>query len=241
MKRSAFIISVVFLFTGFSAVAQQLEVMKDLIAKAQNAIDKQPFVRSDLEYNFYPTYTHKSASETFKGQFIKNGDTNYTKINETIFLTNIKTNTSLKLNKLEKIILLGENNIEQALTNLNLFESFMNLFKTHQVIDKGTYWQCVLATDVITKLPYGKVVIDIDKKDYNIRKQELFLLGQFPYKDTDGNTLMGNPRIEILLTNHSNLVSESEKTISQFSSYITYNKTTVQPVDSYKDFKIIQN
>ena len=240
-NRKIQLLIIIFLlcFQGLSFA--QTKTVDQILMETQNTMKANENMRFDMHYKWYNTYTEKSSSITYQGNLIKFDKIMYSKINNTFFISDTKSKTSIKCNEEEKALVVQHNtNTTESQSPIALLDTFIKFFKTKEVKDNGDQWICVLTTDVITQLPYGKVEIFINKETALIEKQILYFLSNVPYKNEDGEEKSGNPKMEITLSNFENKLSENEKSIAQIDYYIQKKGTKIIPTTAYKEFKISQ-
>nr|WP_321234632.1 hypothetical protein [uncultured Psychroserpens sp.] len=221
----------------------QSKTVTELLNEVQTKMSTNNEYSCLLNYKLYPTYDYKTTTESYKGSVIKNNENYFLKINETVFLTDANTQTSLKLNIAQKAISVAKNksNMTQDQSPLGMLDAMVKLFKNQDVKDNGTYWLCTLTSDVVTQLPYGKVEIFINKKDFRVTKQVLYFLARFPYKNAEGEKATGSPKLEITISDYRTSISKEQKGLTMLSNYIEIKNDNLNTIGSYKDFKIIKN
>jgi len=223
-----------------SSFAQE-KTVDEILTESQNTMQNFQNLSLDMKYNWYETYTAEKPSISYLGSLIKFEQTMYSKINNTFFITDSKLHMAIKCNEAEKAFIIT-NNMEASENQspLELLNMFIKQFKVKNVKDHGDQWMCTLTTDVITQLPYGKVEIYINKETALVEKQVLYFLSRVPYTDEKGEKKVGNPRMEITLSNYKTKLSEDEKIITKIASYIKKNGQEIVPTTAYKEFKISQ-
>jgi hypothetical protein len=219
----------------------QEKTVDEILTESQNTMQNFQNMSFDMNYNWYETYTTEKPSISYLGSLIKFEKTTYSKINKTFFITDSKLNMAIKCNETEKAFIVTSNTeASENQSPLELLNMFIKQFKVKEVKDHGDQWICTLTTDVITQLPYGKVEIYINKETALVEKQVLYFLSRVPYTDEKGEKKVGNPRMEITLSNYKTKLSEDEKIITKIASYINKNGKEIVPTTAYKEFKISQ-
>lgn len=229
-------------FISFSLYGTaQEKTVDEILKKTQEVMEKNTQLTCDLAYNWYDTYTIQTPSLTYEGVMIKQNDVVYSKIDQTFFLTDMKAQLAIKCNEAQKALLVTKANCDINQSPWELLESYMKGFKLKKVLDNGDHWICTLTTDVITQLPYGKIEIYINKQNALMTKQVLYFLSQVPYTNNDGEKKIGNPKLEIVLSNYKTVLNQEEKQTVQLTSYIQKKGKKITPAAAYKTFNIIQN
>ncbi|WP_146169714.1 hypothetical protein [Kordia periserrulae] len=229
-------------FISYSALGTaQEKTVNEVLKKTQEVMEKNNQLTCNLNYNWYDTYTTDKPSFNYEGVMIKQSDVVYSKINQTFFLTDQKAQLAIKCNEVQKALLVTKTNGDFSQSPWELLESYMKQFKVKKVTDKGDYWICTLTTDVITQLPYGKIEIYIDKQSSLMTKQVLYFLTQVPYTNDKEEKKIGNPKLEIVLSNYKTILNQEEKRTAKLTSYIHKKGKNITPTAAYKTFKIIHN
>ncbi|WP_046745010.1 hypothetical protein [Kordia zhangzhouensis] len=222
---------------GIAQEKTALEILKE----TQNIMKSSSDMSCDMSYNWYDTYADTNPSLSYKGRTIKHDKVVYTKINQTFFLIDQKTQLAIKCNETQKALLVTKVNDDYNQSPWELLESYIQQFKVKKVSDQGNHWVCTLTTDVITQLPYGKIEIYIDKQSSMMTKQVLYFLSQVPYTSADGEKKIGNPKLEVALSDFKTVLSQEEKRMTQLTSYIHKKGEKITPTIAYKAFRIIQD
>lgn len=220
----------------------QTSNMEVILEQSQHKLQSTKSLKWDMQYKVFPTYDSQKPSEVLQANTIKNSTSFYTEMGDVIFLINTDSKFYLELSELDKKILVEENSqtLKEHLPT-EMIKTLVSLFKEKKVTDQGDYWLCSLTSDVITQIPYAKVEILINKADYTIAKQTLYFLTEFPYVDSNGNDVLGTPKMEISFFNYSQILSDQEKNKTNLATYIQKQGQTIKPTESYKGFKLIQN
>lgn len=225
----------IFAFVSFSYGIAQVPQVDDLLNKSIKTYDKSVY-KLDLKYNLYGTHTSSDVIESYSGSYILDHKNSYLSINNTITINNGVQNKGVKIYKdEEKIETFSTSNIADV--NPIDISKFLKYFKDRTIEDMGNYYRCTLISGVITQLPFGKVVLEIDKESYHIKKQVLFFLNAVTYKDQNAQEKQGNPRLEVQLNNYKTQLSKSQKQLFNLSNY-TSNNTAVGEYKSYKVVKL---
>lgn len=208
-----------------------------VLNKVQEVYSKTNQYRFDVDYTSYGSYEDNEVLEHYKGKIYKSSNTFYSKTQNTIILSD--ANKSLKIYEDEKAIEVYDNSTQvtevQNPTNIN---AFLKHYKQITIEEKDKLYICTLQTGYITQMPYGKIVLYINKENYTIIKQDLFLLARLPYYTKSGEKKMGNPRIEISFSNFKKQLNTEEQKSIKLSTYITIKGSTIIGNQKYKDFSI---
>ncbi|WP_298892455.1 hypothetical protein [uncultured Psychroserpens sp.] len=236
--------TLVILFTIASTFCfGQSPTVKSVLTQSQTLLKDKSEMKCTMNYDLYSTSFSNEVKEHYSGNIVKNEDRYYIKINNTIFLNQLNTNTFLKLNTEQKLIqfLKGKN---VATTNGSLFDQvsvLINLYKNQSLKSKGDYWICTLKANTVSQLPYSKVELFVNKETKLLTKQVLYFSSQMPYKKKDGTNHLGNPRLEISISDYQFSLTDKDKGLTFLSNYVNTSSSEIRPSTAYKNFKIIQD
>ena len=148
---------------------------------------------------------------------------------------------SLKLNEEQKAMIVTKTtstfNQQIPIDNRELLKQFTS----YKLIDKKDFWLCVFIAHQVTQLPYSRVEVEVDKNNFNILRQTLFFSAKVPYLDKDDKEIFDNPKLEIIMINYSDSITNEEKLNTSIKKYITTNKEKITGKNQYKDYTIIEN
>jgi len=210
----------------------------NLLDKSQNVYTKHANYSVTTNYKSYGAHNDTEVLQEYNGYMLKQGNTNYLGISNTAFLSTGQH--MLKVYGNEKVIEYLDQPDNTILNKSPLqLQQLLKYYKYKDITDNGTHYICTLQTSYITQMPYGKIVIHINKKDYTITKQILYLLTRLPYiSPKTGEKKMGNPKVEITLSNFKTKLTKEDRALLQLSTYLNINGAKVSASTAYKDFKI---
>ncbi|MCF6133252.1 hypothetical protein [Flavobacterium wongokense] len=206
----------------------------DLFDKAQKLFDlKNYYLESD--YKLFVNYTSNEVKEAYKGITLKKGENMYTKLgsSEMISTNNlfIKIDNDNKRMKVDKI----SSNAQKPILELN---SYINYFSGYRLTESNGQWICTLTTSKVSVVPYSKIIVYINKNDYQIQKQELFFLTKYQTKIVNGKPKLDYPRLQIIYSNFK----KSGFPPNDYFNVDNYVKKTNQkyyPIKKYKSYTIV--
>lgn len=216
-----------------TAKAQIVEICK----KARGKYDNTKAFSFNTVYKLYSNYTTKSVTTQYNGAAAKRGNTYYAKINNTEFVKwsdlYLKIDNDLKLMQVDKT---GEEATDIEIYDLT---KMMANFKDFDLTSNSTSWICTLTAPKITFVPYSKVIIHINKADYTISKQILYLLQQTSYKDKKGKKVYSYPRVEVTFSNFQASVGPYEPKFSK-GLYISTKGKKYVTANKYSTYQIVE-
>jgi len=230
MKKQILYISILLL--SFSGHAQ---TVKEVLEKASAYYANTHQYQLSMTYTLFRGLSGDRATESYTGTMTKvNNYSQISVLNTTVFQF---PEARLVIDEDRKIVAYSEIGSTENVGSPVDVSSFLQYYSEAQILDKGTYWQCELVAEkkALTNLPYGKVILDIDKRDYQIRKQELFFANLIPFKDKNGELEERDyGRLIIQLKQQGNDVVET-KTLGDFILKTASNKIQLQqPYAAYE-------
>lgn len=221
--------------------AQQKEKTKILgiLKKCMEKYESLESYEIKSEYTSYSTYSSNKIEEQYKGVFVKNGNLIYTKIGG-IEQAILKGYTIAIDNETK---LMNCKNNDPNLKKLEFFDvnKYTSHFDEFVLEEDSTYWICTLKTNSpIIFIPYTKVKLKINKKNYLLKEQILYLTTTAPYTDSKGIKKNDFPRIHIKFTE----TKETVPTIIDKLRFETYFKIVNKkfiPNGIYKTYKLTNN
>lgn len=139
----------------------------------------------DVEYAMYKGYTGTHLTEAYKGSIVKNGDITQFKIlgSETLQFPKMQ----LVINEENKTVaynLMSNKTLQQSPLDM---ASFLKFYKEVSTDISGNTIVVVLAVkNNQVPVPYNKIMVHINKNDYSIQKQVLYLSTKVPFVMEDG-------------------------------------------------------
>lgn len=216
------------------AQAQKPSV-NELLSKASNFYQKTNHYQVNMTFTMYRGITGGEKTESYTGTMEKNNE--YTKNN--ILGTSVYRFPQAQLivdNTQKKIVYtaLETNAIQNSPVDLS---AYMKYYDKSQVSEEGNYWVCelVASQNMFSQLPYGKVLLYINKKDYSVTKQVLFFSNLIPFQgkeDSDIQQDYGRLHVNLLYDFNKKI---EKKELAYFIKKVANNKMQLQ-----KDFASYQ-
>lgn len=219
-----------------SSIANKEKVLS-LINQAQQKYESVSYFEMKVDFILYNNYASSSVTEKFSGFFIKNGSQNYSKIEE---VENLQTGgKQVKVFHENKIIEYKKSDTNSLGNDVfPLISSYLDYFSEFEIVEKNTFWRCILKTGAVSMIPYSKAVIEIDKKTGLFLKQELFFLVANEYVDESGVKKKDYPRLELRYSDFT-IEKKSSSTVFNIRQYVVENKGKYSPSEKYKEYKLI--
>lgn len=162
---------VAFLCCSLFVTAQnKQETVESIMVKASEKFASNPYLTYNLKYALYKDNS-KKPFESYTGFLLKRDNIFYHKIKETEFIT--FPDFSVKINKDEKAILIGKKLKNDFPLDL---KKYLKAFRSKLLKSDNTTWTCELVPDKISQIMMGKIIMVINKSDYSISKQFLYVL-----------------------------------------------------------------
>lgn len=154
--------------------------------------------KSDLSYNsnysLFKDYKTKIAYEQYYGVVLRKKGVNYVKIKNTEFVS--FSDYGLKINHDQKAVLMEKGKTEPKESPMSI-EAYTKDFTAKLLPSDGNYYICELSPPKVSQIMLHKVLLYINKTDYSISKQVLYLVEQIETVGTKGKTEYSVPRLEI--------------------------------------------
>ncbi|MFL9843552.1 hypothetical protein [Flavobacterium rhizosphaerae] len=226
---------IILFFLGlFCASAQTPITVEKIFDKVNAAYKDSPYITYNSRYIMYDSYTSKNVYENYSGFYIKKGNRVYFKLHNTEVI--VSDSVGAKINHDQKAILIGTGGGVDSgamITNQLALQGFKSELKT----DPGFYI-CEFTAGKLTQAPYNKVIVFVNKKDFTVAKQILYLSSPLEGNDKSGKKTVSFPRLEIQFTLRKKDIAGDEKLLSLKNYFTIKNNTTIlsQPLAGYQIF-----
>ncbi|MBQ4820655.1 hypothetical protein [Aquimarina sp. MMG016] len=227
------ILLILFLGIQFTIKAQDLEV-KEVLSKTEEFYENQESYDVSVTYNMFRGLTGTNITESYQGSFAKDKDK---------YLMKVLGSEILQFNKGKLIINHKEKTIRYekgasdnvSMTSLFNIDEFLTYYDKTKAQTKGNAIVCELvSTKKNFQLPYGKVVLYLNKSDYSITKQVLYFSSLIPFAE-DNKQVQDYGRLELEMT-----YQNQQKSTFSWEEYINIssdNKATLQ--EKYKAYALL--
>lgn len=212
--------------------------MIDIIKKSHDMYTNLDRYSFETNYKSFGSYDDTEVLENYNGKMIRKDKQVYLRTNNTIFLNSQDKN--LKIYGDEKVIEAYKAVKQDAIKQSPIFITEMLKQYKHKDFEESTkHFICTLQAGYITQMPYGKIIIYINKKTYAIEKQIFYMLAKLPYvSNKTGERKTGNPRIEIELKSFKTTINNQELNQINLSNYVKTSGSKLLAVGEFKDFTI---
>lgn len=212
-----------------------MEILKNCMQKYESAESLE--IKS--EYTSYCNYTSNKIEEQYNGFFVKKNNLTYTKIGS-IEQARLKEYT-IAIDNETKLMNCKKNDLKVKTLDFFNLDSYTANFDEFVLTEDATNWICTLKTNSpIIFIPFTKVQMKINKKNYLLKEQILYLANTAPYIDSKGNEKYDSPRIHIkFLETKESVDTTSDKL--KFETYFKIVNKKFIPNGIYKTYKLTNN
>lgn len=232
-KVLSYSICILIFICSISAYSQENKQLTTIFQKVSEAYTNPERISLNFSYKLYTTYKSPIVSEQYIGYYFKTKTESYMKIHNTEFMQ--AKGISLKVNHDQKAMLVGKNSAEIAAATPTNISGYLKYFKTKNLSSDGNNWICTLETSLYTQLPYGKIVVYVNKRTYKIEKQILYLLDKASYKNKNGIIKQDYPRLEITISDRNSF------DVFNINTFITMHGQNYLPSKKYSNYKLLKS
>ncbi len=231
-----FTITLIMVMCISTASAQQNHQVKEVLKKITQFYTSANHYQIDIVYNMHRGLSGNTITESYQGKMIKKGD--FTKIEALGSKILHFSKARLIVDSNKKVITynsLSGNTLNNTPVDVG---AFLKYYDQSQIIDKGTILLCeMISTRKNFQLPYGKVILHIDKENYSVVKQELYFSNLIPFLNKEDNIQEQDyGRLIILLSHNLNTIPEVPK-LKDYIKIETNNGLVLQ--DAYTQYRLI--
>lgn len=232
------VIVFLFLFVISAQYGQQALTADMILKKVSDSYTARKNLSFNTKYSLYEDYSSKKAIEQYSGAFIRKEGVNYYKMKETEFVS--FQNYSLKISNEEKIMVIEESNNSNQFESPITISNYLKHYNAKLLSSKGNYYVCELTPKAkVSQLALGKIQVLINKTDFTINKQILYLVESMESLDNNKKVKQTLPRLEIGFIPRKG----SEKTDSQLvklSYYFNKKGDKIVSAKKYQGYEIIK-
>lgn len=182
--KSKIIYSIALLSIVFTVNAQQPKPLETL-KKVEAYYKALKTLHLDVEYAMYKGHTGTQLTEAYNGNIYKHDDVTKLKILNSEILQ--FPEAQLIINKENKTINYNASSQETKQQSPLDMSAFLNFYKEVSTnISGNTIIHEMSLKSKQLPIPYGKVIIHVNKNDYSLEKQVLYLSTKVPFVGKDG-------------------------------------------------------
>lgn len=189
-----------------------------------------------INYKIYKGHKQTEPHESMTGIVVKQGAKSYTKMGEVEIVNTPKM--YLKINHKEKAMLLNNGVVAPDQLNMNIDE-FLQYAKAEITNENASSWTILLTPKgKITQLPFSKLIIEMEKKTYRVKRQVFYYYSQLNFSENFKENDFANVKLE---ANYSNYSKRYTVPLSVFnkSTYLVKRGKTFYPVGKVKNYELI--
>lgn len=178
---------VIFLVMSTCLYAQQMDV-KSVLEKTTDYYSNIKEYQIDMTFTMYRGITGDNITESYMGSVQK---TKTCTVNTVLGVEVYQfPDVKLVVDTAKKNIIYSKSGASNGSGPIEI-ESLLNYYDKTKLNDGGKEWICEMVSTQKTfnQLPYGKVVLYINKKNYSVSKQVLYFSSLIPFKSKSGNEM----------------------------------------------------
>ncbi|NHF58985.1 hypothetical protein FK220_006520 [Flavobacteriaceae bacterium TP-CH-4] len=228
-------ITVIILCWSVSSQAQNQEV-KNVLDKVTQYYLADNEYRVEMTFTMYRGFTGNKSTERYKGTLEKkNGYSKNSILDTEVYQF---PNAKLIVNSSENTITYNKAEPGAVEAPIDL-SSYLEFYQKSQLLEEGNEYVCEFVTqrNNFEQMPYGKVLIYVDKNDYRVTRQVLYFSNLIPFNDENGQpTIQDYGRLVIELAHDMEKEIEQRK-LADFIVKTPEGNLALQP--NYADFQLI--
>ncbi|WP_428741887.1 hypothetical protein [Tenacibaculum sp.] len=175
------------LVCSMTVTAQQPTVAKTL-EKVEAYYKTTKTFNLEVEYAMYRGYTGSYQTESYKGSMYKNGDVTQIKILGSEILQFPKV--QLTINDENKTLVYNPITDKSMQKSLLDIASFLKFYKEASTkVSGNTIIHELVVKNTQLPIPYNKIILHVNKNNYSIQKQILYLSTKVPFVDEAGKDI----------------------------------------------------
>lgn len=211
--------------------------VKEVLDKSMQFYAMKDQYHIDMKFTMHRGLSGENPTESYEGSMQKKGEyiknTALSTIVHQFQSAKVVIDESTKTMFYEK---LEADAIQNAPINLN---AFLEQYKKSQVHDNGSEWICemVAETNNFVQTPYGKVMIYVDKDNFEIKKQVLFFTNRVPFNIENGSGTEPDFGRLVINLKYRDDIEIQPKQLKEFLVNDTGNALKLQ--EEYASYKLI--
>lgn len=176
----------VLMVSGLAINAQEIKA-SELLKKVETHYKNTKTFNLDVEYAMYKGYTGTHRTESYMGSMYKNNEVTQIKVLGSEIVQFPKA--QLTINNDYKTVTYNEitdKTLQQSPLDISAFLNFYKVVSTE--VSGSTIIQELVVKNSQLPIPYNKIILHINKQDYSIKKQVLYLATKVPFIDDEGKS-----------------------------------------------------
>ena len=226
-----FIVFVIGCSFGLSA---QQEEAKNILSKVLDYYKSKDRLIVEMSYHLIKD-GEKEPENSYGAKFLKDQTrSKFVLLNSEVFTYKGK---QVVIDHDSKAISYAENSQYGDLSFLDV-NKYLEYYKIDKVVKGNGEMVChLLLNTPMVQVPYKKIILYVDDKNYTVKKQELFFSQNLPFTNSDGKTTYAPARLLILMNHNEN---PQHINIESFDSLISKDKQgNYKPIGKYKDYQLV--
>jgi hypothetical protein len=173
-RKLTFILFSLLFFNALTSTAQQKDKDRilSILKSSQQKYESLASFELKTNYKSFVSYTSSSVSEHYEGHYIKNKKHYYTRIGAIEFACIDGYTISIDNNT--RLLGYQKSTTDSGAASFFKMEQHLTHFTDFLLVDEGDFWVCTLSSkNEILFIPYSKIIIKVDKRNYLIKEQTL--------------------------------------------------------------------
>lgn len=215
---------------------EKIPTAKFLFQKSAETYAKNNQYAFVSQYQMYKNYTSTTVTESYDGEIVKFNNQTYFRIKDFEFVN--FQDLSIQVSQSEKAILVYKQaNKTNLLSPINL-EKYINGYVI-KVTSTNNFWICDLTPSKGSQVMAHKIMVYLNKSDFTIAKQEIYMLSQLQYGNTVSKKAIEAPKMVVTFRKRAiNSIKDQAHTAK--TSYITGVGKKLYVSKRYAGYKLIQ-
>jgi len=185
--RKRYNITIGLVFAMLSGLYAQIDT-KSVLQDVTRNYEDTPAYEIEATYTMYRGLTGNNSTETYKGLLVKNGDINSFRILD----SEVIQSSMHKINLNHKSKTISYTKQEQTgLANSPIaINQFLDFFEQSKITEKDGELICELVSKKGNQqIPYGKIILYVDKATSLLKKQVFFFATAIPFQEGEKTTM----------------------------------------------------
>ncbi|AXT18306.1 hypothetical protein D7030_08400 [Flavobacteriaceae bacterium AU392] len=205
------ILCATFLLINSNWLNAQQPKASETLAKVGEYYKSAKTYNLEVEYNMYRGYTGNNKTESYKSTVYKNGGVTQMKVFNSEILQ--FPEAQITINNQDKTIVYRQGAVNTLQESPIDMSTFLKLYDEVSAKIEGNtiVHELVLKQQINVSIPYNRIKIYIDRDNYTLKKQELFLSIKVPFIDDNGESTDDEGRMEIVFKPNPEAIKRTPK------------------------------